>query len=232
MIWPAVLAAIAGSYRGVWGSFISNGAVFILLGMVLTFYPQGPKTHFYPSLLAPTSLFLVKGLALLLRGSPPYGWIQVLFEAFLSWGLAQIFIEALSTPRLEERMLGLGLFLAGILLGIQGIRFMGVSWQLLLTYYFLLLASLAGGAGMGAAWGAALGLLPSLAQFAPPLLAGLLAFVGLAAGYLRIRGKLGVLGGFLLSQLLLGPYFLGQEGIALKEWGGAACLSLLTPLPW
>jgi len=39
LIWPAVLAAIAGSYRGVWGSFISNGAVFILLGMVLTFYP-------------------------------------------------------------------------------------------------------------------------------------------------------------------------------------------------
>ncbi|MDN5344249.1 MAG: stage sporulation protein [Clostridia bacterium] len=232
LLWPVVLISLAGTWLGSPAPPYDRLLVFLILGLIFSLYPalrQGSTLT--RATLAPVAIILVRGLSLTLWQPSFYGWVQVIFEALLAWGLSIAFVEATTTTRQEERLLGGGLFLLGVLLGLQGWQVFDLSLQGLISRYLLLLVALAGGPGAGAAAGAAVGFLPSLSQLVTPALAGLLAFSGLIAGSLKSMGKPGVIGGFLLAHLLLANYFLGQESVlaALKEGGVVALALVATP---
>jgi stage II sporulation protein E len=234
LLWPTVIAAMAGGWYQAPLPAYERLLLILLLGLIFSAYPALRRGSILTAAtLAPVVIILVRGLHLTFTQPSFYGWVQVIFEALLAWGLSLAFIEATVTARQEERLLGGGLFLIGLLLGLQGWQVAGLSLPGLISCYILLLAALAGGAGAGAAAGAAVGFLPSLAQLVTPALAGLLAFTGLLAGSLRSLGKPGVIGGFLLAHLLLAGYFLGQDSLvtALRE-GGVAALALVATPPF
>lgn len=99
-----------------------------------------------------------------------------------------------------------------------------------LSKYLVLLASL-GGAGWGAAFGAAGGLVPGLANFNGLVLAGLYSVSGMLAGFLRNWGKPGLLLGFFCGNLLYGFYFTDEAVLMdfLSTSGLAGVLLVLTP---
>ncbi|MBC7325062.1 MAG: hypothetical protein H5T99_07085, partial [Moorella sp. (in: Bacteria)] len=232
LLWPVVISSMVGSWLAGPDPFYSRPLLFLVLGLIHSFYPALQRSSILTrATLAPVTIVLVRGVSLTLAGPSFYGWVQVIFEALLSWGLALAFLEAAIAARPEERFLGAGLFLLGVLLGLQGWQLAGLSLQSIAGCYLLLLAALAGGPGAGAAAGAAVGFLPSLSQLVTPALAGLLAFTGLIAGSLKSLGKPGVISGFLLAQLLLASYFLGQDSLlaALKEGGIVAIALAATP---
>ncbi|QGP92093.1 Stage II sporulation protein E [Neomoorella glycerini] len=232
LLWPVALISVAGSWFSSPAPAYSRLLLFLLLGLIFTLYPALRRGSILTqATLAPVTIILVRGLSLTLWQPSFYGWVQVIFEALLAWGLSLAFLAATMTTRQEERLLGGGLFLAGVLLGLQGWQLFGLSLQGLISSYILLLVSLAGGPGTGAAAGAAVGFLPSLSHLVTPALAGLLAFAGLIAGSLKSLGKPGVISGFLLAHLLLASYFLGQDSAlaALKEGGLVALALAATP---
>lgn len=234
LLWPAVIIAMTGAWFGNPGTIYTSAPLYLLLGAIFSIYPvlrrAGALTQ---GTVAPAAVILIKGLSLTFSQPSFYGWVQIIFEALLAWGLSCAFLHAAVSPRHEERYLGGGLFLLGVLLGFQGLHLFDLSLQGLISRYIILLAALAGGPGTGAAAGAAVGFLPSLAQVVPPALAGLLAFTGLIAGSLKTLGKVGVVGGFLLAHLLLANYFLGQDDVltALKEGVVVALALIMTPSP-
>ncbi|MGI9861018.1 SpoIIE family protein phosphatase [Moorella naiadis] len=233
LLWPAVLVAGVSVWLAGPPQVPSRLLIFLFLGLAGTFYPslrqRGPLTR---ATLAPVAIILVRGLSLTIWQPSFYGWVQVIFEALLAWGLTLGFLETAAARRPEERLLGGGLFLLGLLLGLQGWQVAGLAIQGIISRYILLLAALAGGPGVGAAAGAAVGFLPSMAALITPSLAGLMAFTGLVAGSLRTLGKPGVISGFLLAHLVLANYFLGSAGVlaALRESGLAILALVLTPL--
>ncbi|GEA14570.1 serine phosphatase [Moorella sp. E308F] len=232
LLWPVVLISMAGSWFSSTAPVYSRLFLFLLLGLIFSLYPALRRGSILTqATLAPATIILVRGLSLTLWQPSFYGWIQVIFEALLAWGLSLAFLYASITTRQEERLLGGGLFLVGVLLGLQEWRFFDLSLQGVISRYIILLVSLAGGPGAGAAAGAAVGFLPSLSQLVTPALAGLLAFAGLIAGSLKSLGKPGVISGFLLDHLLLANYFLGQESVlaALKEGVLVALALVATP---
>lgn len=232
LLWPVVLVAMLSSYFTGPAPDYSRLLIFLFIGLAATFYPSLSRcSTFTQATLAPMATILVRGLSLTIWQPSFYGWVLIIFEAALAWGLCMIFLEVTTTTRQEERLLGGGLFLMGIILGVQGWQVFSLSLQGLISRYVLLLVALAGGAGAGAAAGTVVGFLPSLSQLTTPALAGLLAFAGLIAGSLKSLGKAGVICGFLLAHLLLTNYFLGQDSVttALKEGGLAALALLLTP---
>ncbi|BCV20051.1 SpoIIE family protein phosphatase [Moorella sp. Hama-1] len=232
LLWPAVLVAAVSVWLAGSPQVYSRLLIFLFLGLTGTLYPslrqRGPLTR---ATLAPVAIILVRGLSLTIWQPSFYGWVQIIFEALLAWGLTLGLLETAAARRQEERLLGGGLFLLGLLLGLQGWQVAGLSIQGIISRYILLLAALVGGPGVGAAAGAAVGFLPSLAALITPSLAGLMAFTGLVAGSLRNLGKPGVISGFLLAHLVLANYFLGSEGVlaALRESGLAILAMVVTP---
>ncbi|WP_338824514.1 hypothetical protein MHOCP_01100 [Moorella humiferrea] len=232
LLWPAVAIATTGAWFGNPGTIYTSAFLYLLLGVIFSIYPVLRKAGVLTQgTVAPAAVILVKGLSLTFSQPSFYGWVQIIFEALLAWGLSCAYLHAAVTSRHEERYLGVGLFLLGVLLGFQGLHLFDLSLQGTISRYIILLAALAGGPGAGAAAGAAVGFLPSLAQIVPPALAGLLAFAGLIAGSLKTMGKVGVVGGFLLAHLLLANYFLGQDNVltALKEGVVVALALMMTP---
>ncbi|WP_338827307.1 SpoIIE family protein phosphatase [Neomoorella thermoacetica] len=232
LLWPAVVVAAVSAWLAGLPQVYSRLLIFLFLGLACTLYPslnqRGPLTR---ATLAPVAITLVRGLGLTLWQPSFYGWVQVIFEALLAWGLSLGLLETATARRQEERLLGGGLFLLGLLLGLQGWQVSGLSIQGIISRYILLLAALAGGAGTGAAAGAAVGFLPSLSALITPSLAGLMAFTGLVAGSLKNLGKPGVISGFMLAHLVLANYFLGSDGVqtALRESGLAVLFLVATP---
>lgn len=233
LTWPVLLVAAVSSYFFGPAADYSRLLLFLFIGLAATFYPSlSSNSSLTQATLAPLATVLVRGLYLTIWQPSFYGWVLIFFEALLAWGLTMIFLEVSTARRQEERILGGGLFLLGVLLGVQDWQLGVFSLQGLLSYYLLVLFALAGGAGAGAVVGTVVGFLPSLSQLTNPAMAGLLALAGLTAGSLRGLGKAGVISGFLLAHLLLANFFLGPDSVTntLREGGLVALALLLTPV--
>lgn len=232
ILWPVVLAVMLSTWFTNPNSVYSRLLVFLILGLAYTFYPSWrQRSSLIQATLVPMAIILIRGIDLTLGQPSFYSWVEIVFESIMSWGLSLAFLEVSDSKRQEERLLGSGLFFLGVLLGLQGFKIAGFSLQGLVSRYILLLASLTGGPGIGAAVGTALGFIPSLSQMATPSLAGLMAFSGLIAGSLKSLGKPGVIGGYLLSHLVLANYFLGPNNVllVLKESVIVVLSLLITP---
>lgn len=159
-------------------------------------------------------------------------WLgKVVLEAGLAGGLAVAFLAAteaiyrLKDQRLAgEEVVALLILALGMVSGLGGWEWGGISALGVAGRLLILLAAAAGGSGAGAGVGAAVGLIPSLSSLILSPAIGYYALIGLLAGALRRYGKWGLALAFLIGTLTLSPYaadrvtllgFLGETVLAV-----------------
>lgn len=155
---------------------------------------------------------LSSGLGLL--GGTDLAWAgKVVLEAGLVAGLAVAFLAATEAAyRLRdqhlagEEVVALLILALGMVSGLGGWGWGGISALGIAGRLLILLAAVAGGSGAGAGVGAAVGLIPSLSSLTLSPVIGYYALIGLLAGALRRYGKWGPVAAFLMGNLMLSPY--------------------------
>lgn len=230
---PAFAAATAVSYgrRGLLTVvFMCAGMATVLSGQLLAadimlvvfsflFTQALPHKYSARKLVIPAIIFgltiSVKSAFLAFADSTPYDYINVFFESMLAAVLVSACLVSLSSakkfdvvqPMRSEETVCLLLLMAGIIAGTGDIQIWYISVKGLLSKIIILLAATAGGAGLGAAAGALVGIIPGLAYTVTPSLVGAHSFAGVLAGFGRSLGKIGVAIAFLASNIILTLYF-------------------------
>ncbi|MEW6661795.1 MAG: stage II sporulation protein E [Bacillota bacterium] len=152
-----------------------------------------------------------------------YAQILLGIEAVMTACLAITFITAASVLNLRKWRVGLSLeeaaclslVLVGIWAGLGEAKVWGLSVRQVSGIIAVMLAALVWGSGAGAALGAVVGMMPNLLGQPYPPMIGTYALSGLFAGSVRRYGKIGIILGFVLGQMVLSWY--AQDFAAWKE---------------
>lgn len=168
-----------------------------------------------------------------------YDYIRVLFEAVFAALLTTAYYGALKGLRKAarrgkisgEELFCLALLLVSVVAGAGQVQLSGISPGGVLSGLVVMTAGYIGRAGFGAAAGAVMGALPGLIFTVSPAAMGALAFAGFLGGLCRGLGRMGVVAGFLLGNILLTVYLGNSRDILrmLFESAGAALVFLLLP---
>lgn len=233
-----VVAGILFSVRGV--SLLSYLAGDVLVYLILLRYTKRENRWALVPGLVLTVHLLTRGIPLLLSGNDVYLWVSVIFESFFAGVLTLVCntgIQAL--PRLSqgytlspEERTSLGIILLGSLAGVASIQIFQLSLQSILSRCLVLCGGLLAGPGGGAAIGVAVGLIPSIQGSLNTGPIAFYALAGLLGGIFNSFGKIGVIIGFTLGNLLLTLFFAEQAVIVLSFWesGLAILICLILPL--
>jgi len=172
-------------------------------------------------------------------GSTPYDYISILFEGVFAAFLTPVCISAFSSVKKingikklsAEEAVCLLVLTAGIIAGTGDLHVWYISAKGLLSRTIILLASLAGGVGLGAAAGAVVGIIPGLSYTVAPYLVGAYSFSGVLAGLGNVLGKMGVSLFFLASNIIMSVYFNNFESMesVIAETCLACLVFLLVP---
>ncbi len=172
-------------------------------------------------------------------GPTTYAYVRVLFEAIFAALLALAYYDAFGGLQQVarrgylpgEKIFCLVLLLASVVAGAGQVQWAGVSPGGALAGLVVMAAGHAGGAGLGAAAGAVMGVLPGLVFTVSPAAPGAFAFAGFLGGLCRGLGRLGVVTGFMLGNTLLTVYLGSNRDIAgvMGESAVAALVFLVVP---
>ncbi|KUK41501.1 MAG: Phosphoprotein phosphatase [Clostridia bacterium 62_21] len=237
--WLALAACLAGEATVLQGTNLA-GSMLATIGaaIILRLLPGEAKQArlALPPVVAAMSV-ATKITLLAFAGPTLYGYVAVLFEAALAAALAYILVNALATrghPLAGEEFFCLLVLVAGLVAGTGELRWSIVSLKGVLSRAFVLLAALVGGGGLGAAGGAVMGIIPGVSGAGVPATIGVYSFAGFAAGLLRRFGKVGVMLGFILGNILLALYIKDYHNLAgvLAETGLAVALAAAVPGRW
>ena len=144
-----------------------------------------------------------------LSSASPYVFLMAGLEAMAIAGLTMAFITVAPLVKSPQRRLGqaemasLCILAASATAGVSEIRIGPVELRNIVGSFVTLSLAHAGGAGIGAAAGACVGLVGALSRPMTPGLVGTQALAGLAAGILKSAGKVGSITGFALGALAL-----------------------------
>ena len=198
------------------------GAILLLLFIFLGLYaPAGKK----PRLLLPLTVFsaaiAVRGIFLVFSGISDLLLVVIFVESILAAGLSFVFYQTAETfhrmaylDKLgREELLCTFVLIVSILLGMEHVVFGAISLSEIAMGLVILVGALLSGAGGGAAMGALMGMVPGLAGLTAPEALGVFAFSGLLAGVFQRFGRIGVIVGFVLGNLLLTLYLLSTSHI-------------------
>lgn len=167
-------------------------------------------------------------------GSTTYDYIKVLFEAVFA-GLFTVadygaLIGLRKVARRDkisgEELFCLVLLALGVIAGAGQVQFGGISPGGVLAGLVVMTAGYAGRVGAGAAAGAVVGALPGLIFTVSPAALGGLAFAGFLSGLGRGLGRLGIIAGFLLGNILFTIY-LGNSRDILRMLIESSCAALV-----
>lgn len=237
--WVALAACMAGQATVLEGMELA-GTMLATIGAaaVLRLLPReaGQARLAVPPTVAAVSV-AVRITLLVFAGPTLYAYVAVLFEAALAAALAYVLVNALASrghPLGGEEFFCLLILVAGIIAGTGELKWFLVSLKGVLSRTFVLLAALVGGGGLGAAGGAVMGVIPGVSDAGVPAAVGVYAFAGFAAGLLRRFGRVGVMLGFLLGNILLALYIKDYHNLAgvLAETGIAIMLAAAIPARW
>lgn len=179
-----------------------------------------------PWLVVPGLVFaivmVVRGSFLALSGAIAYDYISVSFEAVFAVLFTLLIIKAIPALFLVyspgalkgEELFCIMALAGGVVAGTGEISWGVFALKSVLSYFFILIAALAGGTGLGAATGAVVGVIPGLAFTEFPAVVGTYSFSGLLAGLFRSFGKPGVVVGFLLGNIILSMYMSSYNQLA------------------
>ena len=189
---------------------------------------------------------MVLGLSISVRaafsafsGSTPYDYITIMFEGVFAAALTPVCRTAFfSVKKINgikklsaEEAVCLLVLTAGIIAGTGDLYIGYVSAKGFFSRTIILLASLAGGVGLGAAAGAVVGIIPGLSYTVTPYIVGAYSFSGVLAGLGNVLGKIGVSLFFLASNIILSVYFNNFESMesVIAETCLACLVFLLIP---
>lgn len=140
-------------------------------------------------------------------------------------------LEKRKQPLRAEEMICLVIMIASTLTGLSGVIVGDVSFEHILSRYFVLSFAFIGGASTGAITGVITGLIISLANTASLTQMSLLAFTGVLSGMLKEGKKIGTSIGLIIATVLLGLYGGNPNAamVTVLESLIAVALFLLTP---
>ncbi len=235
---PVIALLCAGLYTVARGHLLAADVVLVLLSFL--FAQAVPPRYSSRRGVIPLLVFgltlSVKSAFAAYAGSTPYDYINIFFESVLAGFLAPACATAFSAARKLDGVKSLGgeetvsllVVLAGIVAGTGDMQVWQVSAKGVLSRTVVLLAALAGGAGLGAAAGAVVGMIPGLSYTVTPYLVGAYSFSGVLAGLGGAVGKFGVALAFLASNVILALYFENFSGLeTVIAESVLACLAFL-----
>lgn len=220
------------------GTLLLNGLVYLSLIIVFPLWWKSVGGSVFLGILTGVWSFGVKAGFYMVIASPVlFDYLLIALEAMIAGALVPPFVLVLKGinqgqkdfGNLQEEMASIITLAFSLLLGLN-FSIQGYHISVILSKYLIMLAALRG-AGWGAVFGGACGLVPGLASLNGLILAGLYSISGMLAGFLKVWGKIGLLIGFFCGNLLYGFYFSDEVVLVdfLKTSGIAAALFLLTP---
>ena len=239
--WWALAGALLGSWMISIG-FLGLASTIILLLIFGTLHKQflinRQQWLIVPGLV--TAIVLItKGVFIIFGQGSLYGWVAITFESIFAGLITLVTLTALGAWEKKNRSIQLALedkiscFIVGlgILLGLSNLELAYINIQSFISRVAVLLGAYFAGPGGGAAMGTLVGLVPSMSGNISTASIGFYALSGLLGGIFKGLGRVGVLIGFALGNLMLSMYFSGQEQVimALVETGLAGLLFLLIP---
>lgn len=180
-------------------------------------YPAGgSKPQYYLPVTVFTAVIVIRGLFLVFSGISDTLLVIILTESILAAGFSLVLFRAFEVWQLLGSMekpgrgdiLCILIFAGGLLLGMENIAVYSVSPANIAMCFLILAGAYFGGVGGGAAFGAALGVVPSLSAIVSPAAIGMYAFSGFTAGLFRKFRRPGIIFGYLLGNILLSLYLL------------------------
>ncbi|HWQ61637.1 MAG TPA: SpoIIE family protein phosphatase [Negativicutes bacterium] len=237
----AALAALAGMLSV--GRFLEAGlyllAIIVYVRLADRLTRQHHKLQVVP-LCVFTAAVLGGGLIMLWHQAPLYSFLLVVFDAALCVVLTYVFLAALPLVdgRPAERAAGgeavmcLVVVLAAAAAGLGGVAPAGFSLRNIASSLVIMLLAFAGGPGVGAAAGVAVGLVAGLDDGS--MMVGLYGIAGLLAAAFRSLGKAAVIAGFLLGGAIAVLQFAPPVQLTrvMAEGAVAAVVFAAVPVEW
>jgi len=223
--------------------FVYNIGAVLMLAVIFLFHSVDTDRQWaqVPALVF-SSIIVVKGIALFFGHASDYLIISALFESLFAAGLSLVFLVVngvIKNRRFLDRLSAdeiVCVFVAviGLIMGMGTWSLGGVEIGSVLSRFLVILAAFLGGGGAGAGIGALVGVVPSLSEMVAPSIIGMYAFSGLLAGAFNGFGRIGVVMGFFLGNLLLALYLLNTQLIlsSLTASVAAAVLFFIVPKDW
>lgn len=174
-----------------------------------------------------------------LQGFLLYDILKAVFSSFIAFVL--YFIFKFSIPIMSgivkrallagEEAISIAITTALVLSGIGTLQLFGFSIRNILFVTILLIFSFKCGAGVGAAAGAAIGLITSISSESTPSVTGAFALCGMLAGILGNLGKTGSALGFVMGNMILAAYLNGaaEAMLYLREIIAAVVVFFVIP---
>lgn len=237
--WVAAAAGLAG--QATIFSLSALGPLILVLSAVVFGLKTIPADTRRPrvavAVLVGTAAVVIKGSYLAFSGAVLYEYVAVFFESLLAGVLTYVFLVALSPrsrPLANEEFFCVLILLAAAVAGTGGLGYSLVSLHGVVSKFLILVVAMLGGAGLGAAGGAVIGIIPGIAYTVAPAVVGVYAFAGFLGGVFRRFGKPGVAAGFVLGNITLAVYIGDYRELAgvLAEAGTAGALFALIPRKW
>lgn len=221
----------------------SNIGVIAVLAVIFLFYSVDMHKQWVavPAVVF-TSIVVVKGITFAFGHASDYLVMVTIFESLFAAGLSLVFLVVGGAWRQGSFVEGLSademvctfVMILVIIMGIGSWQIGYIDVQSVLSRLLIMVAAILGGSGAGAAFGALVGIVPSLSEMVAPSIIGMYAFSGLLAGAFNSFGRVGVVMGFFLGNLLLALYLLNTPLViaSLTTSAAAGCLLLLFPKKW
>ncbi|GAB6179127.1 stage II sporulation protein E [Desulfotomaculum defluvii] len=234
----AVIGGLVTVTEGIyfWHSCVIIATVFFV---VLSVKPQVNRPWLViPGVVVVTTI-TIKSIFISLQTPSLYPYITACFEAVFAGVLTFVYLQALTPfargnmPRLMsgETIFCFLILLAGLIAGTGGLNYEFLTLRGIISRFVILLGAYLGGSGVGAATGAVMGVIPGLAFMVTPVIVGAYSFAGVLAGAVRGFGKVAVVGGFLLGNIVLAVYVSNYGDLkgVITETVVASMLFLLFP---
>lgn len=238
--------ALVGSILGIWltgsgATYWSNTIVLILIfGTLYRHFLVNRQQWLTVPGLVMAIVLITKGVFIIFGQDTLYGWVTAAFESIFAGLITLVTLTALGAWEKRNRHIQLALedkiscFVLGlgILLGLGGLEFGSFNMQSFISRIAVLFGAFLAGPGGGAAIGTIVGLVPSIGGNISTASISFYALSGLLGGIFKGLGRLGILIGFTLGNLMLSMYFSGSEQVisALIETISSGVLFLLFPL--
>ncbi|ATW27015.1 stage II sporulation protein E [Candidatus Formimonas warabiya] len=222
--------------------FCNIGVIGILAVVFLLYSIDANRQWVAVPALVLTAVIVAKGLTLFLGQASDYLIMSAIFESLFAAGLSLVFlvvIEVIRGRRFLDRLAAdevvcVFIFILGLIMSLGSWSIGNVEIRSMLSRLLVMLAAFLGGGGAGAGIGALVGVIPSLSEMIAPSVIGMYAFSGLLAGAFNGFGRMGVVMGFFLGNLLLALYLVNTALIlsSLTASMAAAVLFFILPKEW
>ncbi|SHK35513.1 stage II sporulation protein E [Desulforamulus aeronauticus] len=239
-----VLSTLVGLLTVTSGSACWSSGTVLAAGFLtmLSIKPQINRPWLVVPGVAVVTTLTIKAIFISVQQPHLYAYITAGFEAVFAGVLTFLFLQCMAPfargaahrTLSGEAIFCLLILLAGVIAGTGGLEYQFITLRGVISRFIILLGALLGGAGIAAATGAVVGVIPGLSFVVAPVIIGAYSFAGVLAGSVKNFGKLAVAVGFLLGNIVLAVYIsnYGDLKSVLAETALATVLFLLFPATW